>query len=124
MRNIEYNICKSIACHLRALYPKVPFHFDQSGLNLSKAQAGMNKAIQNGRGWPDLFIAVPMGIYNGLFIEVKFNSPFKKNGELKADEHLLIQFEQLENLNNIGYKAVFGVGIDHCMAIIHSYLKA
>lgn len=59
MRNEEYQIYKQIATYMRYQYPKVAYRFDQAGLNLSKAQAGMNKAIQDSRGWPDLFIAEP-----------------------------------------------------------------
>ena len=69
--NREYQICKNIATYMRLQYPAVIFHFDLAGLNLSRAQAGMMKMIQGGRGWPDLFIAEPRGVYHGLFIEIK-----------------------------------------------------
>ena len=81
--NREYQICKDIAIYMRLQYPNIIFHFDLAGLNLSRAQAGMMKAIQGGRGYPDLFIAEPRLIfrddddlpfgtnYYGLFIEVK-----------------------------------------------------
>lgn len=55
----EYNVAKAIAEYMRFQYPKVLFRTDMAGLNLSKAQAGMNKMVQSGKGWPDFFIAEP-----------------------------------------------------------------
>ena len=123
-RNAEYNLCKAISIYLRLQYPSVLFHWDQSGLNLSIAQAGMNKAIQHGRGWPDLFIAEPRGEYHGLFIEVKIEDVklLNRKGEY-ATEHLKEQSEIIAELEKRGYAACFGVGFDECQKIIDDYLQ-
>jgi hypothetical protein len=134
--NREYQICKDIAIYLRMQYPNVIFHFDLAGLNLSRAQAGMMKAIQGGRGWPDLFIAEPKEVteeteyetlityYNGLFIEVKKEGTilWKARGG-PATEHIKEQIDMLNELEATGYKAEFGVGFDDCMKLINDYLK-
>lgn len=124
MRKDEYIVCKSIATYMKLQYPNVEFRFDQAGLNLSRTQRGMNKAIQHSRGYPDLFIAEPTKDYNGLYIEVKIETPFKKSGEIKAskNDRLKIQWEKLEVLNSKGYFTAFGVGFDHCKKIIDNYL--
>ena len=90
----EYHICKQIAEYLRHQYPKVVFHFDYAGMKHTKAEAGRMKAIQGDRGFPDLFIAEPMMFaggkgYSGLFIEVKAETPFKKDGSLFKQKQIL-----------------------------------
>ena len=122
--NREYQICKNIATYLRLQYPKVIFHFDLAGLNLSRAQAGMMKAIQGGRGWPDLFIAEPMDVYKGLFIEVKSEDVklYKKSGEFTTP-HLAEQWECMQQLKGNEYETHFAIGFDEAKTIIDTYLS-
>lgn len=125
----EYQMCKQIAQYMRLQYPKVIFHFDQAGSNLSIAQAGKMKAIQGLGSWPDLFIAEPSVIngfrYRGLFIEVKVESPYLKDGiTIKSNEHLKNQHQTLERLRMKGYYTTFGVGFEGCKAIIDGYLTS
>src|SRR4030067_107548 len=96
--NKEYHICKQVSKYLRFQYPQLIFHYDLAGLNLSKSQAGMMKEIQGKRGFPDLMVCQPSGIYSGLFIEIKTETPFKKNGELKKNEHSSDQQDMLLSL--------------------------
>jgi hypothetical protein len=132
--NPEYQLCKQVAHYLRLRYPKVMYHFDLTGLNLSRAQAGMSKAIQHSKGWPDLFIAHGSfvvdeddnsGYYFGLFIELKAEgTKLKKvNGEW-ATPHISEQSECLQRLRAAGYMAEFGVGFDAVKEIIDQYLKS
>lgn len=131
--NKEYNLCKQIAYYLKYQYPNCVYHFDLTGLNLSKAQAGMSKAIQHGRGYPDLFIAQPSvnNSYNGLFIEIKPEDVklFKarmldSEGNLNyATPHIKEQAEMLQKLSDRGYMAVFGIGFNDCKTILDNYLK-
>jgi hypothetical protein len=122
--NKEYELAKAVATYLRLQYPKVIFHFDLAGLNLSRAQAGMMKAIQGGRGWPDLFIAEPKGEYSGLFIELKPDKTklHKTNGEFKTP-HLFEQMECINRLWGRGYKSAFGIGFDNTKKIIDNYMN-
>ncbi len=122
--NKEYQICKAISVYLRLQYPNVLFHWDLAGLNLSRAQAGMMKAIQGERGYPDLFIATSSPSYNGLFLEVKAVTPYLKDGmRLKADKHLLEQQAMHMKLKADGYYAIFATGFDEAKEIIDWYLK-
>jgi hypothetical protein len=109
---------------MRLQYPAVLFHFDLAGLNLSRAQAGMMKAIQGNRGFPDLFIAESKLGYHGLFIEVKVEGTklYKRNFEAVAP-HIAEQLEFHEGLRLKGYKCEFGIGWDECKEIIDQYLK-
>jgi len=124
-QNNEYILCRQISTYLKLQYPKILFHWDLSGLNHSKAQAGMAKAIQYGRGWPDLFIAEARGDYHGLFIEVKADGVniFQRDGETYATLHYEEQSIMIDNLRKRRYAAFFCKGFDHCKMIIDSYLK-
>lgn len=121
----EHQLYELIAEYMQVHYPDVIYRFDlASDLKLTPGQARRHKKLHPKRGFPDLFIAEPAGKYAGLYIEVKKDgeSPFKKNGELKKDEHLEEQAEMLERLEFRGYKAVFGVGADEVMRIIDDYM--
>jgi len=85
----------------------------------------MAKAIQYGRGWPDLFIAEARGDYHGLFIEVKGNGAniFKRDGETFTTPHIEEQAIMIDNLRKRRYAAFFCKGFDQCKMIIDSYLK-
>jgi hypothetical protein len=120
----EYILCRQIAYYLRAQYPNVIFHFDLAGLNLSKAQAGMMKGIQGRRGWPDLFIAEPRGIFKGLFIELKAEDVKVYNkASLPRTPHLQEQEDCLFALEDREYSAKFGVGFDEVKSLIDEYLS-
>jgi hypothetical protein len=119
----EYQVCKALSTFLKMKYPKVEFHFDLDGMKLTIAQAKMNKAIQKGKSFPDLFIMEPRGAYHGLFIEIKAPDVrvFKRDGT-PASPHIYEQQEFLKKMVDRGYYATFGVGIDACMKIIDDYL--
>lgn len=127
MRNDrEYQICKDIAIYMRYQYPTVIYRFDMAGLNLSKAQAGMNKAIQYGKGYPDLFIAQASkdGRFHALFIELKPEGTKILNKSLQpATPHLAEQYEMIIALRERGYKAEICVGWDQAQSVIDQYLK-
>lgn len=122
--NKEYQLSKAVSTYLKLQYPNVLFHFDLAGLNLSRAQAGMTKAIQHSKGFPDLFIAKSCKGRHGLFIELKVVSPYLKDGKtLKKNEHLERQDRNHLQLSVEGYCAVFGTGFDECKKIIDNYLQ-
>jgi len=122
--NPEYRVYKSIATYLTLQYPRVLYHFDPTGLNLSKAQAGMLKAIQKDRGYPDLFIIEPRNGFHGLFLEIKPEGTrlFKKDGTA-VNPHIQEQDGYLCILRALGFDAHFAVGFDDAKEKIDTYLK-
>ena len=122
--NPEYRLYKSIALYLKLQYPKVLYHFDPTGLNLSKAQSGMLKAIQGARGYPDLFIIEPRAKHHGLFLELKpEGTRLRKKDGTHINEHIKEQSGYLKDLWNIGFEADFAVGFDDAKDKIDRYLK-
>lgn len=123
----EFELQSAICRYLSYQYSEVLFLSDTiASLKLTPAQANRNKKIQKfGFSCPDLLILEPRNGYNGLFIELKVETPFKKNGEIKAskDDHLKNQLEAINKLNEKGYMAVFSWGFDMTKDIIDNYLK-
>ena len=74
---------------------------------------------------PDLMVFVPCGGYAGLFLELKKETPFKLNGEIKASpkDHLRKQQEALQRLNALGYNASFQWDFDTIVKLIDDYFK-
>ena len=119
----EYNTCKAIAQYLRLQYPNVIFHFDLAGLNLSRAQAGMMKAIQGGRGWPDLTILHPKK-RTVMFLEIKPEGMrvWKKDHSYTTP-HIQEQAELMTKMYEQGFMTDFGIGIESCIDAIDNFLK-
>lgn len=122
----EHEVYKYVALYLQAQHPDVIYRFDLAAdIRLTPGQARKHKRLHPTRGYPDLFLAEPVGKYHGLYIEIKKDgeSPFKKDGTLKKDAHLEEQQEMLERLEFRGYKAVFGVGLGEVIDLIDEYLE-
>ena len=120
----ETQLSIRISRYINTKYPDIIYHFDYgSGLKMSKRQAVRQKILNKKRGYPDLFISKTNSKYSGLFIEVKIETPFKKDGYLKAGKHLEEQNEMLENLRKQKYFAEFGTGFEECKAIIDNYIN-
>ena len=124
MYSPEYILCRQIAYYLRAQYPDCIFHYDYAGLYHTKAQAGLMKAIQGDRGYPDLVILEKRGTSGALFIELKPEGTrlYKKDGS-PASPHIAEQLECLLRLKLKGYQASFGIGFENTKDIIDLYLK-
>lgn len=123
---------KAVCDYLRYAYPKVLFNSDLSGsMKLTIGQAKAFKSLRSGKGFPDLFVMEPRGVYHGLFLELK------KEGEdlfckRKCDaagmpefinDHVRDQSDVIQSLLKRGYKACFAVGFDEARKIIDNYLK-
>nr|DAO27420.1 MAG TPA: Nuclease [Bacteriophage sp.] len=139
--NSEHNLYEQIARYLQLQYPNIIYRFDiAADLKLTPGQAAKHKRLHPERGYPDLYIAESSeninskdwngivrewGFYFGLYLEIKTesNSPYKKDGTLKKDQHLDEQARMLEKLRARGYKAEFGVGFEGCKKIIDEYLR-
>lgn len=128
----EQLLAKDVALYLQMQYPDVLYRFDLNGLNLSKTQAGMNKAIQKRKGFPDLEIFAGSGnkqqgfkhVWNGLLIELKVEGTklYKADGRTYATPHLMEQAACHLQLVKAGYYACFACGFDEVKDIIDKYL--
>jgi hypothetical protein len=123
----EYELQSAICRYLSYQYGEILFLSDTiASLKLTPSQANRNKKIQKfGFSCPDLLILEPRNGYSGLFIELKVETPFKKNGEIKAskDDHLKNQLEAINKLKEKGYMAIFSWDFDMTKDIIDNYLK-
>jgi hypothetical protein len=83
-----------------------------------------------------VFISEPKGSYHGLYIELKKDSPLKKDGTLKMQtevkrrgpliikvNHLEEQFKTIELLRSKGYCAFFSSSLDNAMEIADRYME-
>lgn len=125
MQHPEFELQKIVCSYLNVAYPEVLFMSDTiASLKLTKMQAVRNKQIQKkGFKTPDVIIFEPRGKFTGLFIELKIESPYKLNGELKADKHLREQAESIEKLKKRGYHASFQWKFDDIVKLTNWYLK-
>lgn len=140
----EYHLQCQISQYLTLQYPDVEFMSDTVAfLGLTAPQKARNKKIQKSNfRCPDLLILEPSKGYAGLFIELKVESPFTKNGDLKKQKvnvyktiagrrvvvdsynHLEEQQKTIDRLNAKGYKALFSWGFDMTKKIIDDYLDS
>lgn len=127
MKHEEFDLQVAISRYLSYQYPDVLFISDTiANLKLTPMQAGRNKKIQkSGFKTPDLLILEPRYGSSGLFIELKLETPFKKDGSIKAsaNDHLKGQMESIELLNAKKYKSCFSWGFEMTKNIIDEYLK-
>lgn len=96
-----------------------------AGLKLTAGQAKNHSRMQSGPGYPDLFIAKPVGQYHGLYIELKKDRDaiLNKNGSMKSDPHIRQQLAVLLKLKELGYAAAFAVGHIQAKQVINDYLN-
>lgn len=143
MKHIEFNLQKQVSTYLNNNYPDIYFDCDfASHLKLTEGQQRRNKQIQCKKfKRPDLIIYEPNKKYIGLAIELKKETPFKKNGELKSQKvkiyknilgvktlveeycHLQEQAKSLIGMRNKGYYTCFSWDFDQCKKIIDDYMK-
>lgn len=124
MQHKEYELQKQICQYIRYQYPNVFFLSDTiASVKLTMSQAVRNKAIQNNEfHCPDLLILQPNKQYHGLCLELKIESPYKRNGELKTSEHLQNQGKTIYKLNKLGYKALFVWSFEQAKKEIDNYI--
>lgn len=99
------------------------FGSDASGLKLPKGQASKLARMKSGPKLPDMWIAEPSNGYHGLFLEVKAESPFKKDGSLYAGDHLKEQAAMIERLKKKGYQAMFVWSLEQAIVEVNKYMR-
>lgn len=80
--------------------------------NIKEAQQLKNQGVVS--GVPDLFLAIPKGIYHGLFIEMKRDSKCKLSDN---------QAEMIELLKSQGYAVEVCLGFSEAVEAFHKYMK-
>jgi hypothetical protein len=127
MKHLEYDLQVAVCRYLSYQYPEILFTSDTiANLKLTQAQASRNKKIQKtGFSTPDLLILEPRNGFSGLLIELKIDTPFKKDGQIKAskDNRLENQLKAINSLNAKGYKSCFSWSFDMTKEIIDNYLN-
>ena len=108
--------------YLKKNHPSVLFTADLSGENVSIHQARKNKMQRSNRGFPDLMIFEPRGVFNGLFVELKRDGVrlWKRDGTAATD-HIREQFDMILELRKRKYCAEFAVGIGEALKVINNY---
>lgn len=127
MKHKEYNLQVSVCRFLDLQFKEVLYLSDTvANCKLTIPQAARNKKIQKqGFKCPDILILEPNKYYKGLFIELKTESPFKINGNIKAsqNDHLKKQLETLQQLEQKGYFACFSWSLEQTIDIINKYMN-
>lgn len=126
MKHQEYVLQKAVCRYLEIQYPKVLFLSDTIGnVKLNEIQASRNKQIQKTDfKCPDLLILEPNKKYKGLFIELKKETPYKKDGiTLLKNKHIESQYRSICDLINKGYYACFKWDFEDIKKLIDNYMK-
>lgn len=121
----EYNLQKQVCRWLSIQHPKVLFMTDTiASVRLTVPQQVRNKAVQKqGFHCPDLIVFEKKGSTGALFIELKSESPFKKDGALKKDSHLEEQARTMMELKRKGYETHFAWTFEMVVKIVEEYLR-
>ena len=115
-KQTEYELQKMVCEYVRLQYPEAIFMSSLNGIKLTIGQAKKAMALQSKDKYPDFFLAMPRGVYHGLFIEFKKSREeiYCKNGEIRKSKHLESQCNTLNKLSLIGY----------CTAIEYDFYSA
>lgn len=110
---------------MRLRWPFLHWRIDfAAGLKLPPRIAGMQMKLQKGKSYPDIFFPHPIGRFHGLYIEFKTDrgEVYNQDGTMVANSHIREQWQELQRLSGMGYKAVFGFGVDHAERVVEDYL--
>lgn len=125
MKHLEFELQKAVCRYLDLQYPSILYISDTiASVKLTIPQQCRNSLIQKkGFKCPDLLILEPTSKFSGLFIELKTKSPYKKNGEIFKNDHLLGQQHSMNQLSQKGYLCCFGWRFEVIKKLIDDYLK-
>jgi hypothetical protein len=119
----ESEIHNLITDWIKETYPTVIFNTDSSGIKLNAGQAGQMKKLRSSNGFPDITIYEDGDLGSILFLEVKKESPYKVNGDLKKNEHYEEQDQMHIALKGKGYHAQFVWTLEMAQEVIKKHLS-
>ena len=118
---LHSQVCK----YLKLQYPKVRFHTSLDGERHTGSNQGLKiRSRQWGSGFPDLLIYESRGRCPGLALEFKRETPYRKDRQLKAGQHLLDQLGWLNYLRNNWWHAEFCWDFDKAKLMIDEHLNS
>lgn len=122
----EFQLQSAVAEYLRTAHKGVLFLSDvRASMKLTIPQQVRSKKIQaDDFAMPDMVIFEARHGYHGMFLELKAESPRKKDGGLKAGDHLARQYRDILALRERGYYADFYWDMDDVIEHIRWYLDA
>ena len=123
----EYLLQVAVCDYLRKQHSGVYFLSDTvAQLYLKPPQRMRNAKIQNSNfHCPDIIIFEAKKGFHACLIELKTETPYRKDGQIKASDkdHLLKQQKTINELNRLGYFAAFAWSYEMAVEIIDNYLK-
>ena len=119
----EQSLQKAICTWLKLQHPNVYFFSDPSGIKMSIGMAVQLKANHSAHAQLDLVILEPRGEYHAMVLELKRETPYRKNGELKKSDHLTDQLKTVANLQVRGYYVKLAWEFDTAKKLIGKYLE-
>lgn len=133
----EEQLHAQICQYIKTAYPNVIFNTDMSGLKLTIGQANKAAKLRSDRGFLDIMIFEPRGNLHGMFLEVKKDTPYKRDGKTLikktcydtvrgfkiAYDHLKEQKTMIDRLTKRGYFADFYWTFDKAKHCIDEYLN-
>lgn len=136
-KRTEEDELKAICRYIAVKYPKTIFFVDLSGLKMSKAQAGISKAMKavlpdgGTIRIPDLIIDQPNDYFHGFRLEYKktgerlvnVRDGYKNKAGWFSSQHIEEQFRSVAYYNTCGYCANFAIGVDDAMRQIDEYMS-
>lgn len=124
MERPEQNLQKQISQWMRIQHPDIYFLSDHSGMYFSSWPIRIYmKASRSKHAALDLVFLEPRGVWHGLILELKKDSPFKSNGELMTNKHLQEQEKTIHHLRGKHFKAEWAWQFEQAKTIITDYLK-
>lgn len=118
----EEKLQKEVCAYLSSSYPNVYYQSDPSGLRVTAGLRTLLMKTRSNHAHLDITILEPCREFKALIIELKSESPFKLNGELKSDKHLLDQKITMDLLESKGYKCNWCWSLDQAKLILENYL--
>lgn len=115
---LQIELCQ----YLKEYYPSVYFYSDPSGLRVTKGIRYLLQQTRSNHAHLDLVILEPLHGKCGLVLELKSETPFKINGDLKKDPHLEDQLSTMRHLDVKGFFCVWCWDYETGVAILNSYL--
>ena len=113
---------RKLCSYLKENYPEVYFFSDPSGLRVTPGLRIQLQQTHSAHPQLDLVILEPSLQYKALVLELKAESPYKKNGELLKSDHLEKQLKTMNFLKSKGYHCLFAWTEDMARAIFNEYL--